>query len=150
MIRLTHPNLLDHLPLAGPTMAPDLSIGPAPETPPPFGKHLILDLSGCNDRILNGRDIALYAAQCVELLDMQAYGSAWVQHFGHASPATSGHTLFQPIETSAITGHFVDGKHTAHLDVFSCREFDDDAAVNHAEHFFGADPARTVVTVFYR
>lgn len=150
MNRHTHSNLLDHLPLAGPVMAPDLSIGLAPETPPPFGKELIMDLNGCNALISNPEALATYLREAVDLLGMTAYGPPWIHHFGHASPDTSGFTAFQPIETSSLTGHLVDSKGTAHWNLFSCQDFDDAAAVHHAEQFFGADPARTVVSVFYR
>lgn len=144
----THRNLLDHLAPA-PDLTPEVVLpGAAATRPTPFGKHLIVDLTGCSWRISDGDEIAAYAVEAVALLGMTAYGSPWIHHFGHASPLTSGYTLFQPIETSNIGGHFVDSHGTAHLDVFSCQDFDDAAAVAHAKQFF--DAATVVATVLYR
>lgn len=158
IIRTTHDNALDHLGTDNPG-------GSRPVTRKAFGKHLIIDLHGCTFRVSDAEAIARYAGQAVDLLKMKQYGPPQVYHFGHADPATSGYTAVQVmtvdqlIETSNISGivtefqgkiigHFVDAERTAHLDVFSCQEFDDQAALTHAEQFYGA--TASVASVLYR
>jgi S-adenosylmethionine decarboxylase len=103
-----------------------------------FGQHLFIDLSGCSSLISEGEAIAAYAIAIVQLLNMKAYGPPVIEHFGHDDPATSGYTLVQLIETSSITGHFVDAAGTAHLDLFSCRAFNAEEALQFTEQYFGA------------
>lgn len=141
MLRTTHDNALLHLPSDNPG-------GAKPVNRKPFGKHLIIDLVGCNTRVKDAEAIAIYAVDLVEILGMKAFGPPQIVHFGHADPATSGYTLIQLIETSSITGHFVDRDREAHLDLFSCKDYDDERALHHAERFFSA--TASVATVLYR
>ncbi len=95
-----------------------------------FGMHLILDLEGCDPAIIDsGEQLARFAAELVDRIGMKTYGPLVLEHFGHGSPRTAGFTLFQMIETSSVLGHFVPARGQAHLDVFSCLEFDAAEAV---------------------
>ena len=60
---------------------------------------------------------------------MVAYGEPLLAHFAVHSPAAAGWSVVQLIETSSITGHFCDANGDAYVDVFSCKEFDEAAAV---------------------
>ncbi len=114
-----------------------------------FGKHLILDLEECELSAISSREvIAAYAMSIVAEIEMTAYGDPVLEHFGHNDPVTSGWTLVQLIETSSITGHFSEGKRSAHLDIFSCRPFDTAAAIRHSATVFGSSKA--IVTVLNR
>lgn len=53
---------------------------------------------------------------------MIPFGKPQVVFFGKDNKA--GYTLVQLIETSNITGHFVEEDNSAFIDVFSCKEFD--------------------------
>ena len=44
-------------------------------------------------------------------------------------PEAAGYSLVQLIETSAITGHFCDLSGDAYIDIFSCKDFDAELAV---------------------
>ncbi|NJO38199.1 MAG: S-adenosylmethionine decarboxylase, partial [Rhizobiales bacterium] len=101
-----------------------------------FGQHLVVDAAGCNDRITDRAAIAAFAEDLVKAIDMKAYGAPWIEHFGHDSPKTSGFSLVQLIETSNICAHFCDHSGEAYFDIFSCKSFDEAAAVGVIEKHF--------------
>lgn len=104
--------------------------------PEAFGQHLVVDAAGCNDRISDRDAIAAFAEDLVKAIDMKAYGAPWIEHFGHDVPKASGFTLVQLIETSNVTAHFCDHSGEAYFDIFSCKSFDESAALGViAEHF---------------
>jgi S-adenosylmethionine/arginine decarboxylase-like enzyme len=53
---------------------------------------------------------------------MVPYGKPQIVMFGSGNK--KGYTLVQLIETSNITGHFVEETNDLYLDVFSCKKFD--------------------------
>jgi S-adenosylmethionine/arginine decarboxylase-like enzyme len=65
----------------------------------------------------------MFSADLVKRIDMVPYGKAQIIHFGSGGKA--GYTLVQLIETSNITGHFVEEVNDAYLDVFSCKDYDE-------------------------
>ena len=101
-----------------------------------FGQHLVVDAAGCNHRISDRDAIAAFAHDLVKAIDMKAYGSPWIEHFGHELPKTSGFTLVQLIETSNLSAHFCDHSGEAYFDIFSCKDFDENIALEViAQHF---------------
>lgn len=102
-----------------------------------FGWHLALDLTGCNDNILNADKLKQFAKELCVVLDMKPYGECQTPYFGLESEITKGHSLVQLIETSCITAHFSDFYKSAHIDIFSCKQFDPAEASDFAVGFFG-------------
>ena len=101
-----------------------------------WGMHLTVDVSGCNENRSDADAISRFAKDMVERIGMTAYGEPWVVHFAKENPKAAGYTLTQLIETSNITAHFCDFTGECYFDVFSCKEFDvDDALDVIAEHF---------------
>ncbi|MEM8952183.1 MAG: S-adenosylmethionine decarboxylase [Pseudomonadota bacterium] len=101
-----------------------------------FGQHLVVDAAGCNDRISDRDAIAAFAQDLVQAIDMKAYGAPWIEHFGHDLPKASGFTLVQLIETSNVSAHFCDDSGEAYFDIFSCKDFDEQTALDViARHF---------------
>lgn len=101
-----------------------------------FGQHLVVDAAGCNDRISDRDAIAEFAEDLVKAIGMKAYGSPWIEHFGHELPKTSGFTLVQLIETSNISAHFCDHSGEAYIDIFSCKAFDEGIALEMIDRYF--------------
>ena len=54
--------------------------------------------------------------------------------FGDAKEI-AGYSLAQLIETSSVTGHFVDATGEVYLDIFSCSAFDESVALNVVESY---------------
>ncbi len=90
-----------------------------------WGYHLILDCQACNRKeISSPENLAAFVKTLVREIDMVAYGEPMLEHFATHDPSKGGFSLVQLIETSSITGHFVDKNGDAYLDVFSCKPFD--------------------------
>ena len=102
-----------------------------------WGQHLILNISGCNEKIRDKAAIRAFVAELVGAIDMVAYGEPVIEHFAAHLPDAAGFSLVQLIETSAITGHFSDNNGDAYLDIFSCKSFDNDVVIAVTEKHFG-------------
>ena len=57
--------------------------------------------------------------------------------------------MFQLIETSLISGHFVDISNTAFLDIFSCNEYNTTDVTDFAKKFFRAKESNVTITGRY-
>ena len=101
-----------------------------------WGYHLRLNVSGCNDKILKKEELDKWICELVEKIDMITFGAPQIVHFGKNEPHLSGWTVTQLIETSNIMAHFCDNTKQAYIDIFSCREFHHDLAINHFKEFF--------------
>lgn len=118
-----------------------MSMGlPLPETGRrPWGMHLALDLVGCDLATISDRtELARFATALVKHIGMTAYGEPVLERFALDNPDAAGYSLMQLITTSSITGHFSELHRTAYIDVFSCRTFDVQSAVEFITEFFDA------------
>lgn len=103
-----------------------------------FGMEVVLDIENCDLTVITDPDaLKQYIAELVDRIKMVPFGPTWLQHFGHANPATSGYTAVQLIETSSIVVHVTEGPRGVHINVFSCRPFDPDDVMDFSEAFFG-------------
>lgn len=112
-----------------------------------FGYELIIDMIKCNDKIASELMIKEFALELCKVLDMKPYGEAQTPYFGINSEITKGYSLLQFIETSSITGHFSEHRRSAHLNIFSCKEFDHTKATEFCEKFFMGKIIRSVSSV---
>jgi len=102
-----------------------------------WGYHLILDCAGCQrEKITDRENLVRFVKALVVAIDMKAYGEPTVEHFATHDPEKAGFSLVQLIETSSITGHFVDKNGDAYLDIFSCKEFDIEMTKKVIDQFF--------------
>ena len=101
----------------------------------PWGYHLIVNAAKCCPRsIRTPHNILAFGYELVEKIDMVPYGPPLLKHFGKDGKA--GYTFVQLIETSNIIAHFVEDTDDAYLDVFSCKEFDQDVAERVIRKYF--------------
>lgn len=104
-----------------------------------YGYELILNLKGCNRKVLtSGRKLREYADKLCKLIKMKKYGSPILHYFGEKQAYTKGYSLVQLIETSSITGHFSDLWGSAYINIFSCKKFDHITAKRFTRQFFQA------------
>ena len=95
-----------------------------------WGKHVIIDMSrGDKERVRSAKHIHQFVETLVETIGMKGYGAPLLEHFSEHVPEAAGYSLVQLIETSAITGHFCDLSGDAYIDIFSCKDFDAELAV---------------------
>jgi S-adenosylmethionine decarboxylase len=105
-----------------------------------YGQELILDLYECDlAKISDGEHIRKFLITlCDEVIFMKRYGESWVEHFGHDDPLTSGYSMMQMIETSNVSGHFSEHKRSCYINIFSCKWFDEEKALQFTKDWFGA------------
>ncbi|MGH8471455.1 MAG: S-adenosylmethionine decarboxylase, partial [Gammaproteobacteria bacterium] len=84
----------------------------------------------------DGGAIRMFCEDLVESIGMVAYGEPILEHFATHLPEAAGYSLVQLIETSAVTGHFCDASGDVYLDVFSCKDFDPEVAIEAVERHF--------------
>ncbi len=109
-----------------------------------WGYHLILDCKGCSkESVTSKENLAVFVKTLVTAIDMKAYGEPVIEHFATHEPCATGFSLVQLIETSAITGHFVDITGDAYIDIFSCKPFDIEVAKKVINHFFTPQKIKT-------
>jgi len=114
-----------------------------------WGYHLILDCKCGNlDKVKSGDNITKFVKALVPGINMVAYGEPVVEHFATHIPEAAGYSLVQLIETSSITGHFVDQNGDCYIDIFSCKEFDIEIAKNIVQQYF--EPKQMRVTYLTR
>ena len=108
-----------------------------------WGYHLMLDCSRCDrDSIASEHNIKNFIKYLVEKIDMIAYGEPMVAHFATHDIDKAGFSFCQMIETSNISGHFVDKNGNAYIDVFSCKPFSNDDVVEAVKLFFTPEKVR--------
>lgn len=103
-------------------------------------QELILDLYHCNFQTISSKQkIKEYVNQLCPLIGMKKYGPFRISRFAGDSPFGEGYSFLQFIETSSITGHFVElNKNIAYINIFSCKTFDVQKARQFSKKFFGA------------
>ena len=90
-----------------------------------WGYHLILDCkSGNLNKVKSKDNIKKFVQELVAEIDMVACGDPKIKHFATHNSDAAGYSLVQLIETSSITGHFVDKNGDCYIDIFSCKTFD--------------------------
>lgn len=108
-----------------------------------WGYHLILDCKSCEiDKITDRDTLALFVKTLVKEIDMKAYGEPILEHFAEHDPEAAGFSLMQLIETSSITGHFVDINGDAYIDIFSCKVYDIEKAKAVVQKFLNPQKIR--------
>ncbi|MFH2138702.1 MAG: S-adenosylmethionine decarboxylase [Candidatus Omnitrophota bacterium] len=109
-----------------------------------FGYELVMDLFECDaDVITSKKKLKEYVDKLCKLIEMKQYGKTLLPYFGEKEEFTKGYSLVQLIETSSITGHFSDYWGTAYLNIFSCKEYDQELAKKFTKEFFKAKRVKT-------
>jgi len=101
-----------------------------------WGYHLVLDLRNCDrDVIQDETALKRFVLALVDRIGMKAYGEPILKHFATHNADAAGYSLLQLIETSNIAGHFVDCNGDAYLDIFSCKRFSIEDAIEVAKEY---------------
>lgn len=102
-----------------------------------WGYHGIFDCyKGDISKITSPENIKNFIVDLVKTIDMVAYGEPIIEHFATHDPEKAGYSLVQLIETSSITGHFVDKTGEFYIDVFSCKPYDIQLVRNCIQEYF--------------
>lgn len=102
-----------------------------------WGYHLLLDCAQGNLEAIKDKETVLkFIHVLVDRIDMKAYGLPFIERFATHDAEKAGLSFCQMIETSNITGHFVDANGNFYIDIFSCKPYDVDSAVEVVNEFF--------------
>ena len=105
--------------------------------PKKWGFHLLLDCSHGNHSSITSRsNISDFVDTLVKKIDMKKYGKLWINKFATHDPSKGGISFVQMIETSNITGHFVDKNGDFYIDLFSCKPYDIKVVVDLVRTYF--------------
>jgi S-adenosylmethionine/arginine decarboxylase-like enzyme len=109
-----------------------------------WGYHAIFDCANCDFASITNPDVLKeWVEALVEEIEMVPYGDPQIIHFGHNEEHLAGWTVLQFIETSNIMAHFCDNSREAYIDVFSCKPFSVEIALEVISRFFHPTKIRT-------
>ena len=113
-----------------------------------YGKELILDIFGCDPKIIRSKKKILeYSNKICNLIKMKKYGKPICERFGFGKDFTAGFSLVQLIESSLVSGHFSELWNKVYINIFSCKNFDDKKAAAFTEKFFKAKKIKNRVLI---
>jgi S-adenosylmethionine/arginine decarboxylase-like enzyme len=109
-----------------------------------FGKEAIIKLQRCSIvQIRTELRVKNFLRQMVKEIGMVPYGEPHVHRFGEGD--LLGVSGFQFIMTSSISIHCDERDKSVNLNVYSCKDFDEDSARKFAESYFKAKSSTAIV-----
>lgn len=128
-----------------------------------YGQELVLDLYECDPKTFNRKSLRAYFKGLCEVIDMEPcalffWDDKWTWFwkrilFWNKSVRvadelhTSGTSAVQFILTSNVTIHTLDLLKECYINIFSCKEFDADAACKFTTKWFKAASSDSRMTV---
>lgn len=102
-----------------------------------WGYHLLIDAKQGNlKKIKSKTHVANFVKQLIIDIEMKAYGDLMIERFATHDPDKAGISFCQMIETSNITGHFVDLNGDFYIDVFSCKPYETHVVIDLIKEYF--------------
>ncbi len=113
-----------------------------------FGYELVLNLYDCNpETIRSGKELIRFTIELCDLIDMKRFWEPFLERFALDSECAAGYSIAQMIETSLISGHFCEYWNSAYINIFSCKPYDAEVAIEFAKKFFGAERVTTKLLI---
>lgn len=109
-----------------------------------WGYHLIMDCAA-GSKIDDKDHIKAFIKELVPAIDMIAFGEPWIERFATHDATKAGVSFCQMIETSNITGHFVDSSGDFYIDIFSCKPFDAEVAADLVNKYFSPKHVKAIM-----
>ncbi len=109
-----------------------------------YGYELIMDLSGCNNSLFTRSHLDRYFTELCELIDMEKcevhfWDDLYVDPSEHQTePHTKGTSAVCFILTSSIVIHTLDILECVYVNIFSCKSFDIQKALEFTVNAFEA------------
>ncbi|MBA3813532.1 MAG: S-adenosylmethionine decarboxylase [Alphaproteobacteria bacterium] len=98
-----------------------------------------IDLKKCNPKIFKSyHHLKKYLHDLTDVIKMRRFGDPTIITFGEDDEVL-GHSMTQFIETSLISGHFVDETNSGFIDIFSCKVYNPMAAATFTQDYFEAE-----------
>lgn len=104
-----------------------------------WGYYTAIDLKNCNHEFIRSSDkIKEFIDKLCLHIKMKKFGNPQIVNFGD-DENVSGYSMTQLIETSLISGHFVNKTNSAFIDIFSCKKYNPKDAADFSKIFFQAE-----------
>lgn len=95
-----------------------------------------VDIHDCDPGLIRSASaIKDFVIQLCDLIEMKRFGEPVIVHFGE-DERVAGYSMTQLIETSLISAHFANESNNVYLDIFSCKYYDPEKAVEFSKNFF--------------
>ena len=107
-----------------------------------YGKELIIDLHNCDASTFDRMSIKQYFIKLCDQIDMERCKLSWWDDHGvpeeekQIEKHLKGTTAVQFILTSNIVIHTLDLLGAVYINIFSCKDFDSDRAMNFTAEWF--------------
>jgi len=112
-----------------------------------WGLSTSIDLHACRpDLIRDAEKIKEFTIQLCDILGVRRFGECIVVHFGEKEEI-AGYSLVQLIETSLVSGHFANLTNNAYIDIFSCKYYDPEVAIDFCKTYFDAVTSHSSYTL---
>lgn len=112
-----------------------------------WGLSTHIDLKGCDIQIIkNKKKLAEFTNTLCKLLKVNKFGPTTLVKLGKY-PELYGYSMMQLIETSSLTGHFVEANGNVYIDIFSCRLYNPHTAKKFCDTFFKAKSSTMKVLI---
>ncbi len=104
-----------------------------------YGQELIMDLHGCDVKTFSQENLEKYFVEICNKIDMKRHGEPvfWEDH--SEIPHLKGISAIQFIETSNIVVHTLNILGAVYINLFSCKQFDQEKAKIFSKNFFKAE-----------
>lgn len=103
-----------------------------------YGLEMIIDLKGCDLSNLDREKLGKFFVELCDLIKMKRHGDPVFWEDTSDIPHLRGVSGFQFIETSNVVCHPLPMLNAVYLNIFSCKEFDTEEALNFCKEFWGA------------
>ena len=104
-----------------------------------WGLLTSVDLKNCDSDLIRSKEtIADYVIKLCDLIQMKRFMEPQIVNFGE-DESVAGYSLTQLIETSLVSGHFVNVDNSAYIDVFSCKLYNPHNVSEFTKEFFKAE-----------
>jgi len=114
-----------------------------------FGSHLILDASGCNDKIKNIDVINEFINKLCIIGDMKRKGKLIVEEFEdndfNRTNDLVGYSIVQIISLSNITLHINFISRTVYMDFFTCGELYPNKIIDLVKYYFECNTYKKII-----
>lgn len=112
-----------------------------------WGLSTAIDSRKCNPAyIRDAKKIESYVIELCELIKVKRFQEVKIVNFGE-DERIAGFSMVQLIETSLISGHFVNLTNSTYIDIFSCKVYDPKVAVQFTQEFFEAKVTTHTITL---
>jgi len=110
-----------------------------------YGKELIIDIHNCDPSKFNRKSIEIFFIELCDLIDMQRCDlHFWDDLYTppeekETEPHLVGTSAIQFIKTSNIVIHTLDILKRAYINVFSCKDFDENKTAEFSSIYFAGE-----------